>query len=266
MQCQNCKKDFTSSPNAFSFYEKTSVPPPTLCPQCRFQRRMSWRNGWHLFKKKEARTGEEILSLYPAESPVKIFDRDYWWSDGWNSMDYGRDYDFSRPFFEQFADFFHSIPLPAHSSLNLTNCRFCTNAADCKNCYLVRAATFSQDSAYLIWDHGSKQCMDGHMTDHCDVSYGCVNSEHCYKAFFSVDCDTCQDAIFCKDCVGCTSCFGCFGLRSKSYCIFNEQYSKEEYKKKLQEMNLGSHTNFEKLKKQAYAFWQTKPHKYMHGL
>jgi hypothetical protein len=35
---------------------------------------------------------------------------------------------------------------------------------------------------------------------------------------------------------------GCVGLRSRQYCIFNEQYSREEYIKKLSELNLDSYS------------------------
>ena len=94
--CQNCKKDFTIEPDDFLFYEKIKVPPPTFCPKCRRQRRMTWRNDWHLFKKKDAHTGEEIFSFLPEESPVKIYDRGYWISDAWDPIDYGQDYDFSN--------------------------------------------------------------------------------------------------------------------------------------------------------------------------
>src|SRR5258706_26497 len=97
--CQNCKQDFNIEPEDFQFYEKMKVPAPTFCPQCRFQRRMTWRNGWHIFKKKEERTGEKIFSLFPEESPVKIYEKDFWWSDNWDAMVYGRDYDWQRPFF-----------------------------------------------------------------------------------------------------------------------------------------------------------------------
>src|SRR3989344_635982 len=96
--CQNCKQNFTVEPDDFGFYEKMKVPPPTWCPQCRMIRRMAWRNDWHVFRKKDARTGEMIFSLFPEESPYKIYDRDYWWGDDWNPLGYGRGYDFSLPF------------------------------------------------------------------------------------------------------------------------------------------------------------------------
>src|SRR3989338_10603739 len=99
--CQSCKNPFTIEPEDFLFYEKMQVPPPTWCPECRFLRRMTWRNDWHLFKKKDARTGEKIFSLFPEESPVKIYEKEYWNSDQWDPMVYGREYDWEKPCFEQ---------------------------------------------------------------------------------------------------------------------------------------------------------------------
>src|SRR3989339_699118 len=123
-QCQNCKKDFTIETEDFNFYEKIKVPPPTFCPECRFQRRMTWRNDWHLFKKTDILTGKKIFSIFPEECPIKIYDRDYWFSDKWNPMDYGQEYDFSRPFFEQFKELLYNVPLAAHSMINIVNCRY----------------------------------------------------------------------------------------------------------------------------------------------
>jgi len=263
--CQNCKGNFTIEPDDFGFYEKINVPPPTFCPTCRFQRRMTWRNDWHLFKKKDAHTGEEIFSFIPDESPVKIYDRDYWISDAWDAIEYGKEYDFSRPFFEQFKELLLTVPLSAHSMINIVNCDYCTNANDIKGCYLVRGATSTEDSAYLIWDYSSRECLDSHMTDHCELSYGNVNTTTCYKTFFSVDCENSQELILCKDCVGCNSCIASAGLRNKSYCIFNKEYTKEEYLKKLNEFNLGSQESFQTLKAKAYEHWLKYPQKFIHG-
>ncbi len=263
--CQNCKGSFVIDVQDFGFYEKIKVPPPTFCPECRFYRRLAWRNDWHVFKKKDALTGKEIFSLFPEESPVKIFEKEYWLSDAWDSMDYGRDYDFSKTFFEQFRDLHQTVPIAAHSIHNLTNCQYCANANNMKNCYFVRAATFTEDSAYLVWDHASRFSFDSHMTIRCELSYGNLNTINCYKTFFSVDLEDCQEMILCADCVGSNNCFGSFGLRNKSYHIFNEPYSKEEYFKKIKELNFGSYESLVALQKKAFEHWQRYPHKYMHG-
>jgi len=265
-QCQNCKKSFAIEPEDFGFYEKMQVPPPTWCPECRMIRRMSWRNTWHLFKRPDARTGEEIFSAFPPSAPVKIYDKDYWISDAWDPLSYGREIDWSRPFLEQIRDLLRDVPLAAHSVQSIVNCEYCTNASYIKNCYFTRAASHTEDSAYVIWDNGSKFCMDSHMTDQCEFGYGNVNCTRCYKVSFSANCEDCHDVILSKDCAGCSNCVGCVGLRNKSYCIFNVPYAKEEYAAKLKELDPGSRRAFRELQKEAYAFWLRFPVKFMHGL
>ena len=41
---------------------------------------------------------------------------------------------------------------------------------------------------------------------------------------------------YCHYCVGSNNLFGCIGLRNKEYCIFNKQYTKEEYFKLREEI------------------------------
>src|SRR3989344_9218633 len=97
--CQNCKNSFVIEPEDFLFYEKIKVPPPTWCPECRLKRRLIWRNEVIFYRRKCDATGKEIFSMFAPEAPVRAYDRDYWWSDKWDATEYGRDYDFSRPFF-----------------------------------------------------------------------------------------------------------------------------------------------------------------------
>ena len=82
--CQNCKKDFIIESDDFSFYEKMKVPPPTWCPECRFQRRCLFRNERKLFRNIDAITGKPILSLFPPEAGFPIYDDSYWASDNWD--------------------------------------------------------------------------------------------------------------------------------------------------------------------------------------
>jgi hypothetical protein len=139
------------------------------------------------------------------------------------------------------------------------------NVNHLKNCYLVAAADSTEDSAYLVWDFRSKNTFDCHMTNTCELCYESVNLINCYKAFFSVNCDGCREVTLSKNCVSCSNCIGCVNLRNKQYCIFNEQYSKEEYVKKVAEFGLDSYERFGQLKEQARAFWQTQPQPFMQG-
>jgi len=109
--CQNCKKQFAIEPEDSQFYEKISVPAPTFCPECRMQRRLAWFNLINLYKRKCDLCGKDSISMYAPEAPYKVYCPRCWWSDNWDSFAYGRDYDFSRPFFEQFNELLHEVPL-----------------------------------------------------------------------------------------------------------------------------------------------------------
>lgn len=84
--------------------------------------------------------------------------------------------------------------------------------------------------------------------------------------FFSYSAESSYDSYFLRDCLNCAHCFGCVNLRNQQYHIFNKQYSKEEYEKKLKEFDLGSYRNLERLKDEAHMFWLKWPVKFIHGL
>jgi len=102
--CQNCKKEFVIELEDFNFYEKIKVPPPTFCPLCRAQRRFSFRNERKLFKVKDAFTGRDIFSLYPAESNRKVITQEEWNGDSWDAIEYAQNVDFSKPFLKQILE------------------------------------------------------------------------------------------------------------------------------------------------------------------
>jgi hypothetical protein len=96
-QCNQCKSNFEITDKDLEFYEKVSpifngekfnIPTPTLCPDCRQQRRLSFRNERKLYKRKCDATGENIISMYSLDKNLKVYHQDFWWSDKWDVMDY----------------------------------------------------------------------------------------------------------------------------------------------------------------------------------
>lgn len=135
-QCQNCKKDFVIELDDFAFYEKMKVPPPTWCPDCRFKRRLIWRNGRILFRRTDAASGKEIFSGFPEGANGKVFELEYWKSDAWDPLVYGRDYDFNKSFFSQYKDLLYAVPWPSKSVQSMINSEYCDQAGYFKNSYL----------------------------------------------------------------------------------------------------------------------------------
>lgn len=50
-----------------------------------------------------------------------------------------------------------------------------------------------------------------------------------YGIYFSSVCRWSSNIWYSESCIDCQNCFGCVGLKNKSYCILNKQYTKEEY-------------------------------------
>ena len=264
--CQSCKAQFTIEPEDFKFYEKMKVPPPTFCPECRFQRRAMFRNERKLFWVKSGKSGKEILSLYPPEAGVVVYDEKEWWSDDWDPMKYGRDYDFSKPFFEQFYEFSKEVPRYSRDVLNMVNSDYSANASDLKNCYLLFNSNRSEDSAYGNANDDSAFCFDNSHVSKCERCHGSFWLTNCYQTNFSAQCEDCNNVWFSKNCRGCSDCFGCVNLRGKKYYIFNEPYSKEDYIKKIESFSLHTVIGIDRAKIKSAEFWSKFPNKYLQGI
>jgi len=262
-QCQNCKQDFIIEPEDFAFYEKIKVPAPTWCPECRFKRRIIWRNERKLFRGKSGLTGQSIFTLFPQDSGYTVYENNEWHTDVWDPLSYGQEVDFSRPFLLQLSELDKKVPKPAGSALRMVNSDYSNNATDLKNCYLIFNSNYTEDSAYGNGVDRCHLCFDNSHIQDCDRCYGSFWLTKCYETNFSARCEDCTNVWFSKDCRGCSNCFGCVNLRAKSYCIFNEQYSKEEYIEKLKEMDLSSWKGLSEAAKKVEAFWLKFPNKFM---
>ncbi len=262
--CQNCKKDFVIESDDFKFYEKIKVPPPTFCWRCRAIRRMAFRNMRHFYIRNCDATGKKIFTLMPSDNPMPVYDDRYWNSDNWDPLIYGRDYDFSKPFFEQIRELYNEVPWGVMWSMEKVNSDYAVSAFS-KNCYLCFDSGYNQDSAYNVTLLYSKQCFDNVNVKDCELCYYCINTNESYKTFFSRNCVSCIEVWLSQDCIGCNNCFGCSGLRNKSYYIFNKQYNKEAYQAKLIAMKLDSWSGIQNARKQAEDLWQKSPVKYRHG-
>src|SRR3989344_9234728 len=147
-QCQNCKQDFVIEPEDFNFYEKIKVPPPTFCRECRFIRRLTWRNERSLYKRTCDLCQKRIISSYQENAPFPVYCRECWYGDKWESTSYGRDYDFSKPFFEQLKEFFDSVPHIALWQRNAINSDFSNFVAESRNVYLSISVTQGSENIF----------------------------------------------------------------------------------------------------------------------
>ncbi|MDE2030746.1 MAG: hypothetical protein KGI58_00600 [Patescibacteria group bacterium] len=264
--CQNCKQDFTIEPDDFSFYEKIKVPPPTFCPECRFERRAAFRNENKLFLVKDAFTKKDIFSLYPPEANRKVVTQEEWHSDTWSAFDYGKDIDWSRPFMTQVLELEKEVPIYNLNVQRMFNSPYSGNATGLKNCYLLFGSNDSENCLYGNEVDASRDCVDNSHINKSERCYDCFWIQNCYQCYGSIMSVDCSNVWFSRDCLSCHDCIGCTNLRKSSYCIFNKQYTKEEYTKLISDMNLNSILDYKNMYEKSIKFWKTQINKYHQGL
>lgn len=259
--CQNCRKDFTIESEDFNFYEKMQVPPPTWCPECRVVRRLSFTNTWSLFWRNCDMCKERTMSIYPPEDKIKVYCSQCWWGDSWDGTEYAMDYDPFRPFLEQVQELGTKTPYTALETqyTSLKNSDYSNAIAWAKDCYQVFWADYCESVYYSSILNGAKYTADSLRIWNSELCYESIGQSKCYRVFYSKECEACVDVWFSRNCYSCTNCVGCVNLRGASYQIFNQQYTKEDYLKKLKDLKLDTHSGIDKLLKEVEVFFGKFP-------
>jgi len=115
---------------------------------------------------------------------------------------------------------------------NIVNPQHCTgdyidNSKNCIDCYDVNE---SEDCRYVqvgVKVKDNYDCSNMYLKPElCYESLGTIedfNIAYCIFVFNS------SNLLYCDYCFHCDDCFGCSGLTRKKHCIFNKQYTEEEY-------------------------------------
>jgi hypothetical protein len=264
LTCQKCKKEFQILDEDKDFYNRLEVPIPTFCPECRLIRRMCFRNERTLYKRTcDAKGhGEGMISVFSPDKKQKVYCHSAWWGDSWDAMSYGKDYDNSLTFFSQLQSLWQEVPDIGLFNTNPVNSEYCSITEGNKNCYLVIGGDFNEETMYSSFIFHSKECADCYSISKSEWNYQVLDSIQNYNLLYSQYCESCYDSAFLFNCKNCSNCFGCVNLNNGSYVWKNEQLTKEEYKKRLNETNLGSYDSITKLKKDSNEFSLKFPRKY----
>lgn len=246
-QCTECKNQFEFTEEERVLHEKIApviagkkytFPEPELCPDCRQQLRSTFRNERHLHKRKCDATGKEILSIYGPNSPYPVYHQEEWGSDRWEGLDYAKEIDFQMPFFDQLQLLRLETPRSSVFNLQGENVEYCHRTSYCKDCYLTFSCSECENTHYSYWCYKLKDCFDCFSTFESEQCYECVFVKKSHGLYFAENCENVRESYFCYDCKDVEACIGCVGLRKKQYCIFNKQYTKAEFERKQQELQL----------------------------
>ena len=236
--CEKCKSEFQVYENDHIFYDRMKVPVPKNCPTCRQQQRMLFRNFKTLYKRPSSKSGKMIISMYNPDALFPVWSIEEWWADDWGAESYAIDLDLTKPFLKQFFELKNKVPHYSIMNTRSINCEYSNMVLDSRNCYLIMGCVEDEncDYGHIVWY--CKDCTDNLYTYKCELCYECIDCINSNKLFYSQECESSADSIGLFDCRDCVNCIGCVGLRHKNNCIFNEQYTKEEYQEFLEKYPL----------------------------
>ncbi len=258
--CNQCAQPFTVTDDELKFLEKISpvvdgkkysIPAPENCPDCRLKERTVNRNEQFLYQGKSSLSGKPLITLYSPDTEwgkrFNVYTSEEWWSDAWDAEEFGTDFDFNRPFFEQFEELNMKIPKQSLIQTNNENCPYTTGTGFCKNCHLINCSENDEDCYYGKLIQSSRDIMDSSYVYDSELLYECFNVTRCYNCKDLSFSQGCTDCMFSENLHGCKNCFLCTNLVNKEYHFLNKPYKKEEYEKKIGEYT-GSAAGLEKAK------------------
>lgn len=274
--CNNqwCGQKFQISDEEKTFLERISpvfnkkkydIPLPNICPQCRMQNRVAHRNEQYFYHHTSAVSGKPLISLYSPDNAwakdFKIVSNDEWWSDDWDGVNFGKDFDFKRGFFEQFFELSQNIPKVNLIQVSNENSPYTTGTGYCKNCYLINSSENCENCYYGKLLQTCRDVMDSSYAYDSELLYECFYVRNCYNCLYLSYSQNCFDCSFSENLKGCKNCLLCTDLSNQEYHIMNKPVSKDEYKKKLETV-MGSYAQMMKAKAFLLDLRKKRVHKY----
>lgn len=131
-----------------------------------------------------------------------------------------------------FEKWSHQFPRPHLLGKQIENAtgNVLYNVRDAENCFLV----FGGENLVHCYnlDATVKDCLDFSAFGlNVELTYQSVRCGiDCYNLCFCISCiGSCARLLYCSGCRYCEDCFGCVNLLRRKYCIFNKQYTEQEY-------------------------------------
>lgn len=199
-----------------------------------------------------------MISMYPPGAPFPVYDQQEWWGDDWDAREYGQEFDFSRPFFEQFQELFQKVPRISLMNKDHENSEYCNFCLGNKDSYLLFTSAFAEDSFHTNRSLRMRDICDCSNITDSELCYEVIDSDHCYGSAWLQSCRHCQSCFLGYDLSNCADCFACWGLTQAKYRIMNVQYPPAEYAEKVKALR----TDMDRTRAEFFSQLRKSVHKY----
>lgn len=255
--CQKCQQPFAITQRESDFHARLNVPSPTWCFECRLQRKMMFRNYQNLSRRECMNCGKSIISMFHAGSPATVWCTECFTADTWDAQQYAQDIDWSKPFLAQLKELYWQVPQQHLNLKQNENSPWNNHQSQSKNCYMNFGGTRTEDGAYNHWSAYTAKCVDNYALLNSQLCYETNLVTECYQTFFSHFVFGSHEIYFSENCFNCSNLIGCMNLKNKSYHIFNQPVSPEEYQAEVKKLR--SYAYHQEFKRRFDRFKLTQP-------
>jgi len=225
-----------------AIYKKFNVPPINYSSNTIWKQMAYYDCGYQFWWNKHFETGAPVLSFHHPASGIHVLPDKEWHAKDFSST--FEEFDSGAPFFEQLRKLELRVPLLANfnrvepeNSVTLFSFgdrdSYFTFACKSERSFFS-AGSFGIANTSLSWL--SPNVNSSHVVAHCQRIH------NCQFVYESLDC---LDSFFLFDCRNCKNCFGATNKRNAEYVFFNKQLTREEYRAKLAEIDLGKRSETE---------------------
>ncbi|MEI8092193.1 MAG: hypothetical protein WCG98_08650 [bacterium] len=164
---------------------------------------MAQQNMYKLYQSTCSKTGAPMISMYSPDKGLTVYNQKTRRSDVRNPLDYGKAYDFSKMFFQQFDELNKKIP---HVNLNTDftideNSSFCNYAGQQKDCYLMFHSSLNEKCFFGTGIKECKNVVDALNCFYSNEMYECIDCFNCYNLLYSQACKDCNNSYYLQDCI-----------------------------------------------------------------
>ena len=219
---------------------------------------MAWRGKDYFFRDCTA-CSKHCLSIFPPEAQMNLLCEDCFNRDDWDGCTWGRNYDFSRPFFDQFLELVWESPTQISNAYFSENCEYIINAHKNKDCYLLDEVDRCRDCLYGYNLQDCDTVLNSFYVRKSQVCYALSQAEKCYRVFYGHNVHNSSDSAFLQHCRSCKHCLFCSSLRNAEYHIFNKPVSKEQFQAAWAAVFNGTQESIDRAQSEFEAFAISQP-------
>jgi len=241
--CAITGEKWTQDEKELDVYRRFNVPPLKICINALWKWMGYYDAGFQFWWNKHAETGKPVLSFHHPASGIRVLPDPEWHAKDFSSIT--QEVDPSQPFFDQLRVFELKVPFMAtfnrvepENSITLFSFgdrnSYFTFACQSERCFFS-AGAFQVENSSLLW-----------LTSQTTDSHWVLKSQRLFRCRYIRESLDCIDGAFLFDCRNCQNCFGASNKRNRQYVFMNEQLTKEEYEKRLAEIDLGKRSEVEK--------------------